>query len=133
MKSVVAGLVGLVLAASPLLAHHSFEAEYDRNQTATLKGTVTKVEWQSPHVYFYVDVPDRQGVVTNWAVEIGAPAGLYRSGWRKDTLKVGERITVDGFRARNGKNHINGRTVVLANGQRVFSGQAGETGGGPER
>ena len=128
--AVVAVCGGLFVAAAPIGAHHSFEAEYDRNKPITLKGKVTKVEWQNPHVYYYVDVPDEKGVVANWAVEIGAPNGLYRAGWRKDSLKPGDAVTVDGFRAKNGKNHINGRSVVLPDGKKVFSGQAD---GGPGR
>jgi hypothetical protein len=120
----------LLPGASSVLAHHSFEAEYDRKQPITLKGKVTKVEWQNPHVYYYVDVADEKGVVANWAVEIGAPNGLYRAGWRRDSLKPGDMVTVDAFRAKNGTNHVNGRSVILADGKKVFSGQ---NDGGPDR
>jgi uncharacterized protein DUF6152 len=118
-----------VWSAAPLVAHHSFEAEYDRKQPVTIKGKVTKVEWQNPHVYYYVDVPDEKGNVVNWAIEVGAPNGLYRSGWRRDSLKPGDQVTVEGFRAKKGGPHINGSSVILADGRKVFSGQAPGEGG----
>jgi hypothetical protein len=120
----------ILLSAAPIVAHHSFEAEYDRKQPVTLKGKVTKVEWQNPHVYYYVDVADDKGTVVNWAVEVGAPNGLYRAGWRRDSLKIGDQVTVEGFRAKAGGPHINGSSVVLADGRKVFSGQ---NDGGPGR
>jgi uncharacterized protein DUF6152 len=120
----------VVLSVAPIVAHHSFEAEYDRKQPVTLKGKVTKVEWQNPHVYYYVDVTDPNGTVVNWAIEVGAPNGLYRAGWRRDSLKIGDQVTVEGFRAKAGGPHINGSSVVLADGRKVFSGQ---NDGGPGR
>ena len=121
--------LSLATFAIPTLAHHSFEAEYDYKQPITLKGTVTKVEWMNPHVYYYVDVKDDKGATVNWAVEAGAPNGLYRQGWRKDSLKTGDTVTVQGFRAKAGDNHINGRAVTLPDGRRVFGGSADD--GGP--
>ena len=114
---------GLLLGLVTLSAHHSFEAEYDRNKKVTLKGKVTKVEWQNPHVYYYVDVPDATGKVVNWAIEVGAPNGLYRNGWRKDSLKIGDEVTVEAFLAKAGGAHANGNSVVLADGRKVFNGQ----------
>ena len=123
------GLLALGLAltvATPLVAHHSFAAEYG-NEPAHLQGAVTKIEWQNPHVYYYVDVPDANGTVVNWAIEVGAPNGLYRAGWRKDSLKIGDQVTVEAFRAKAGGPHANGSSVVLANGKKVFSGTADQT------
>jgi|SRR5690242_295164 len=117
----------MLVTAIPLAAHHSFEAEYDRNQKVTLKGTVTKIEWQNPHVYYYVDVKDPDGKVVNWAIEVGAPNGLYRAGWRKDSLKVGDQVTVEAFRAKAGGPHANGNSVILANGKKVFNGTNDQT------
>ena len=121
------GLVAMTVAAVPVTAHHSFAAEFDAAQPITIKGKVTKIEWQNPHVYYYVDVPDAGGTVVNWAIEVGAPNGLYRAGWRKDSLKIGDQVTVEAFRAKAGGPHANGASVILANGKKVFSGNADQT------
>jgi hypothetical protein len=129
MSRVCAAVIfaSIIVAGVPITAHHSFEAEYDRNQKVTLKGKVTKIEWQNPHVYYYIDVPDANGAVVNWAIEVGAPNGLYRAGWRKDSLKIGDEVTVEAFRAKAGGPHANGNSVVLANGKKVFNGTADQT------
>jgi Family of unknown function (DUF6152) len=121
--------LGLAAAVCPLLAHHSFAAEYDDKKPTKLIGTVTKVEWMNPHIYYYVDVKGSDGKVTNYAVEGGTPGSLYRQGWRKDSLKVGDTVTVEGFLAKNGSNTVNGRKVLLPDGRRVFGGSADD--GGP--
>lgn len=96
------------------LAHHSFSAEFDAAKPVKLTGIVTKVEWTNPHVWFYINVKDEAtGQVTNWGAEMGPPHGLQRSGWRRETLKIGEQVTVDGFLARNGENRMNARSVTL--------------------
>ena len=105
---------GLILAAAPLLAHHSFSAEYDSKKPVKLKGIVTKVEWMNPHVYFYVDVEDEKGNVANWALEMGPPNGLQRAGWTRNTMKVGDEVIVDGTLAKDGAKQANARSVVLA-------------------
>jgi hypothetical protein len=120
----IALALALVSAAAPVLAHHSFAAQYDSNKPITFTGTITKMQWQNPHIYFYVDVKDASGKVTNYAVEGGPPNTLYRSGWRKDSLKIGESVTVDGSKARDGSNLVNARSVVMANGKKVFAGSS---------
>jgi hypothetical protein len=121
----MAVVVGVSLAAAVVVrAHHSFAAQYDRNRPITLKGTVTKLEWTNPHIYFYMDVKETSGAIAKWAIEGGAPNTLYRAGWRKDSLKIGEMVTVDGFLARDGSKLANLNVVTLADGRRVFNTQA---------
>lgn len=122
----------LSLAALPALAHHSFAAEYDSQKPIKLTGTVTKIEWMNPHIYYYIDAKDENGKLTNFAVEGGTPNQLYRQGWRKDSLRIGDQITVSGFRAKNGSNTVNGRMVILADGTRVFGGSSDDGGPGAE-
>jgi hypothetical protein len=114
-----------VMGVSSLYAHHSFAAQYDRSKPVTLKGTVTKVEWANPHIYFYLDVKTEDGKVENWAVEGGAPNSLYRNGWRKDSLQAGNLVTVDGWLAKDGSKLANMRAVVLADGRQVLGGSSG--------
>jgi uncharacterized protein DUF6152 len=116
--------VALLAATAPLLAHHSFAAQYDRTKAHTISGTVTKMEWQNPHIYFYVNVKDPSGKETLWAVEGMAPNGLYRQGWRKDTVKVGDVVTVDGWLARDGSNLLNMGGAKMADGRQLFTGAA---------
>jgi len=113
--------IGLILSPSVVLAHHSFAAEFDNNQPVEVTGTVTKVEWTNPHARFYVDVEDENGQVINWDFELGSPNTLFRRGWGRDTLKLGDVITVTAFRARNATHVANTRTVTFDDGRRVFS------------
>jgi len=114
-----------------LQAHHSFGAEYDANKPITLTGVVTKVEWTNPHTHFYLDVTDEKGKVTNWKWEGYNLAVLYRIGWKKDlTIKPGDKITVSGWRARDGGNWAHSREVTLADGKKLFFGPPSGTGDG---
>jgi hypothetical protein len=116
----------LAAASLPLLAHHSFDAEYDRAKQREFKGTVTKVEWMNPHARFYVDVVEPDGKVVNWEFELGSPNGLMRNGWKRDSLKKGDVISVLGNLAKDGSNLANARNVTLSDGRRVFAGSSAD-------
>jgi hypothetical protein len=119
-----AALVALAVAA-PLMAHHSFSAEYDSKKPVKLKGVVTKVDWMNPHVYFYMDVTDDSGTA-NWGFEMGPPNGLERSGWTKNTIKIGDEVTVDGTLAKDGSKQANVRNVTLTSTGQKLGGATSE-------
>lgn len=118
-------LVLLAAAAAQVQAHHSFAAEFDANQPVTLKGTVTRMEWINPHAWIHLDVKKPDGTVEQWMIEGGTPNTLVRRGFTKTSLKEGTEITVEGFRAKNGKLRANGRDLVLPDGKRLFMGSSG--------
>ena len=121
---VLAG-AGLLIWTVPILAHHSFAAEYDADKPVELKGVVTKVEWMNPHARFYVDVKDEKGQVTNWNLELASPNVLVRNGWKRTSLQVGDRVTVNGSLAKDGSTMANAKDVVLPDGRKVFAGSTG--------
>jgi uncharacterized protein DUF6152 len=127
--SLAAGL-GLMLAV-PVFAHHSFAAQYDRDRPVTLVGPVTKIDWINPHARFFVDVKDANGKVVNWEVELAAPAMLMRRGWTRNSLKLGESVTVSAYLAKDGSNLANASTVTLVDGRKVFAGSSGDAGTAP--
>lgn len=121
MLTCVAILAAVLLRVGPVRAHHSFVAEYDGSKPVTVTGTVTKVEWTNPHIWFYVDVKSEAGTVENWGFSGGAPTILLRRGIPRDALKVGDVITVEGFRARDGSNNASGGRVTFTDGRQVFT------------
>jgi hypothetical protein len=121
---IVTGLTVIAILASGLsiAAHHSFAAQFDRDKPITLKGSVTRMDWANPHVYFYLDVADAKGAIANWAVEGQAPSVLYRAGFRKDSAKYGDIVTVEGYLARDGSRLVNMARATLADGRSLFVG-----------
>ena len=134
MKTVRAVLLSstasLLAAALPASAHHSFPAQYDVAKPVTLTGKVTKVEWTNPHIFIYIDVPNEAtGAVVNWALEMGGPNALLRLGWKRDSLKQDDLITVEGSLARDGSPLANAKSIVMvATGQRMLAGSSAESG-----
>ncbi len=134
MKRITAMLMpvaALLLAGLPAAAHHSFAAEYDSKAAITIKGTVNKVEWVNPHSWVLVDVVDTDGKTTTWQCETAPPNSLFRQGWTRNSLKKGDQITVEGFRAKDASATMSARSVVMADGKRMFAGSAND--GSPAR
>jgi Family of unknown function (DUF6152) len=123
-----ATMLALAAMALPLSAHHSFDAEYDRTKSRDFQGTVTKVEWMNPHARFYMDVKGADGKVANWEFELGSPNGLMRSGWTRNSIKIGDVIKCSGNLAKDGSNLANARNLTLANGTVVGAASSGDTG-----
>ena len=117
--------VASIAVSGRTLAHHSFAAEFDETKPVKVTGTVTKLEWTNPHIWFFIDVKEPNGTVSNWGFEMGGPGQLLRAGWKRDTMKIGDVVTVEARRARDGTNHANAQTVVLVStGQRLFAGSS---------
>ena len=122
----------LFAAVAPILAHHSFAAEYDATKTVTVKGTINKLSWVNPHAYVFVDVKDANGKVTTYAFEALSPNALARQGWNRNSLQKGEEVTVEGYLAKDGKPladgsiHANSKGVTRADGRKVFQGSSAD-------
>jgi hypothetical protein len=115
-----------LMSAGLVLAHHSFTAEYDSAKVMQFKGTVTKVEWMNPHARFYLDVKNEQGAMANWNFELGSPIFLRKLGWKQDSLKIGDLVSVEGYLAKDGSKMANARKVTFADGRSVFAGSSAE-------
>jgi Family of unknown function (DUF6152) len=131
LKLGVFSAVGGLLVALPISAHHSFMAEFDQRKPVTLTGSVTGVEWQNPHTYFYLDVKDENGKVVNWRLETGSPGALMLRGWTRETIRVGDHLVVQGYRAKEIQNVAAARSVTMTDGRTIFGGQTDD--GGPTR
>jgi hypothetical protein len=130
MKRCIALILQAVCLFSPALsaaAHHSFAAEFDDKQPVRLEGTVVKFEFMNPHSWVHVDVKNPDGTVARWAVETGSTNALFRQGWRKDSLRAGDHVTIDAYRAKNGTNTANARTVKLPDGRQVSGASSRES------
>jgi hypothetical protein len=123
-RTLIAACFALMAGVVPVIAHHSFAAEFDSTKVVTLTGAVTKVEWANPHARFYIDAKDKDGKMANWNFELGSPNGLMRLGWNRNSLKIGEMVTVNGTLAKNAPYVGNARTVTLASGKRLFAGSS---------
>jgi hypothetical protein len=127
----VAG-IAVLLSQAPLWAHHAFAAEFDEKKPVHFKdATVTQVQLINPHSWIHVDVKMPDGTVENWAIEAGSPNILLRRGITKDTLKVGQKLIVDGYQSKDGSHRANGRDLKLPNGQQLFLGSSGPGEGAP--
>jgi len=125
MKKTILAAALLALATSSQ-AHHSFSAQYDADQPVMLQGTVTKFEWTNPHARLYIDVLGENGEASNWNIELGSPNFLSRAGWSRNDLKIGDKVTVDGSKARSGADMANARSIVLSDGRQVFGRNAAD-------
>jgi hypothetical protein len=121
-RTLSAAAMALLLVAVRVSAHHSFAAEYDENKLVTVSGFVTGFKWTNPHAWLYIEAKDEIGRVTSWSFEMGSPSGLVHRGWRKMELRKGDRITVDGYAAKNASNVANARTVIMPDGRKLFGG-----------
>ena len=126
--AILIACAGMLATALPVFAHHSFAAEYDASKPVELHGTVTKMEWTNPHARIYLAVKDANGTVTEWNLELASPNVLSRNGWTRHSLKEGDVVTISGSRAKDGNTMANAKTVVLADGRKVFAGSATDSG-----
>jgi len=127
LSAMVVGL-GVLFTTVPMVAHHSFSAEYDSGQRLALRGVITEMEWINPHAWLHVDVKDANGQVVNWAIECGAPQALFRRGWTKKSLQPGLEVIVQGYRAKDASLKVNGETIRLPDGRSLFAGSPGTPG-----
>jgi hypothetical protein len=120
-------LLFLSLVPRPLLAHHSFFAEFDEHHPVKVTGTITRVEWENPHVWYYLDVKGTDGKITTWGFSMNAPGQLMRNGLTKEMLKLGVLITVEGYRAKDGSNNANSQKITLPDQKRVVTSTQGDS------
>jgi len=122
---VLVGVIGLLLAAVPVRAHHAFAAEFDGNKQVTLRGTINRMEWINPHAWLHMDVKSPDGKAVSWAIELGPPNSLIKRGWKKTSVPAGIEILVVGYQSKDGANRANGRDITLPDGTKLFAGSSG--------
>ena len=121
-RTLCAAAAALLLATMRISAHHAFAAEYDENRLVTVSGKVTGFKWTNPHAWLYIEGKDESGKITGWSFEMGSPNGLVNRGWKRTYLKKGDRVTVDGYQAKDSGNVANARTVTMSDGRKLFGG-----------
>ena len=124
LQCAAAGLA-LLVGLAPVAAHHAFSSEFDAAKPVRLRGKITKMEWINPHAWMHIEVAAEDGTTEHWMIEAGPPGALVRRGWRKDSVKPGVEVMVEGYRAIDGSNKANGRDVTLPDGTRLFAGSSG--------
>jgi len=132
MKRLLFAAAAMMIVAMPIIAHHSFAAEFDASQALRVTGALTKIEWTNPHSYFYIDVKDENGNISKWSCEAGSPGALSRRGFKRGDIKLGDTIIVDGYRAKDGSRLMDARRVTLPDGRIVSGASAGDGGPGSQ-
>ena len=126
LSFILLGICVSLQATTSLYAHHAFAAEFDRNKPIDLKGSVTRIDWINPHAFVHLDVPDSSGKISKWEIELSSPNGLIRRGWNRNSLKVGDEVSLSGYRAKNGANVVSAGRFMLPDGRQVFAGSSAD-------
>jgi hypothetical protein len=132
LRLAIAAAALCIAAGLPAAAHHSFAAEFDATKAIRITGTLSKIDWANPHIYFFLDVKEENGAVAKWSCEAGSPGALSRRGFKRGDLKLGDTVVVDGYRAKDGSRLMDARRVTLPDGRVVSGASAGDGGPGSQ-